>query len=246
MIARLKGDWEDDYRRWQKRDLSARRYVYVWADGVYLQARMEPQAECILVIIGATPEGKKELLGLAAGMRESAQSWKELLVDLKARGLVLALEIAVGDGALGFWKALDEAFPSTRHQRCWVRKTLNVLEICGEISEGRRLPDERPRRTADVFRFSRRALDAPHVESDRERLCNSETQNRSHERRALAGHGASHGVQAGDGGVEKLAQAARTKAVAQDYQRCKIPRRNRNRVRSKIRRLIHPVTQIRA
>jgi len=128
VIARLKGAWEDDYRRWQKRDLSARRYVYVWADGVYLQARMEPQAECILVIIGATPEGKKELLGLAAGMRESAQSWKELLVDLKARGFLMAPEIAVGDGALGFWKALDEAFPSTRHQRCWVHKTLNVLD----------------------------------------------------------------------------------------------------------------------
>lgn len=128
VIARLKGDWDDDYSRWQKRDLSARRYVYIWADGVYSQARMEPQAECMLVIIGATPEGKKELLGLSAGMRESAQSWKELLVDLKARGLVIAPEIAVGDGALGFWKALDEAFPSTRHQRCWVHKTLNVLD----------------------------------------------------------------------------------------------------------------------
>jgi len=128
VIARLKGEWEYDYRRWQKRDLSARRYVYVWADGVYLQARMEPQAECILVIIGATPEGKKELLGLAAGMRESAQSWKALLVDLKARGLSIPPEVAVGDGALGFWKALDEAFPSTRHQRCWVHKTLNVLD----------------------------------------------------------------------------------------------------------------------
>jgi len=128
VIARLKSDWEDDYQRWQKRDLSARRYVYVWADGVYLQARMEPQAECILVIIGATPEGKKELLGFQTGQRESAQSWKELLVDLKKRGLIVAPEIAVGDGALGFWKALDEAFPSTRHQRCWVHKTLNILD----------------------------------------------------------------------------------------------------------------------
>jgi hypothetical protein len=83
VIGRLKSEWEDDYRRWQARDLSARRYVYVWADGVYLQARMEPQAECILVLIGATSEGKKELLGLQTGMRESGQSWKELLVDLK-------------------------------------------------------------------------------------------------------------------------------------------------------------------
>ena len=86
VIARPKGEWEDEYLRWQKRDLSARRYVYVWADGVYLQARMEPQAECMLVLIGATPEGKKELIGFQTGMRESAQSWKELLVDLKARG----------------------------------------------------------------------------------------------------------------------------------------------------------------
>ena len=128
VIARLKSDWEDDYQRWQKRDLSARRYVYIWADGVYLQARMEPHAECMLVIIGATPEGKKELLGFQTGQRESAQSWKELLVDLKQRGLIVAPDIAVGDGALGFWKALDEAFPSTRHQRCWVHKTLNILD----------------------------------------------------------------------------------------------------------------------
>ena len=128
VIARLKSEWEGEYRQWQKRDLSARRYVYVWADGVYLQARMEPQAECMLVLMGATPEGKKELIGFQTGMRESAQSWKELLVDLKARGLVVAPEVAVGDGALGFWKALDEAFPTARHQRCWLHKTLNVLD----------------------------------------------------------------------------------------------------------------------
>ena len=128
VISRLKGEWEDEYRRWQKRDLSARRYVYIWADGVYLQARMEPQAECMLVLMGATPEGKKELIGFQTGLRESAQSWKELLVDLKARGLSIAPEAAIGDGALGFWKALDEAFPSTRHQRCWQHKTLNVLD----------------------------------------------------------------------------------------------------------------------
>jgi transposase-like protein len=89
---------------------------------------MEPQAECMLVLIGATPEGKKELIGFQTGLRESAQSWKELLVDLKARGLTVAPEIAVGDGALGFWKALDETFASTRHQRCWLHKTLNVLD----------------------------------------------------------------------------------------------------------------------
>jgi len=128
VVARLRGEWEADYRRWQLRDLSARRYVYVWADGVYLQARMEPQAECMLVLIGATPEGKKELLGFQVGVRESAQSWRELLVDLKARGLVVAPELATGDGALGFWKALDEVSPTTRHQRCTVHKTVNVLD----------------------------------------------------------------------------------------------------------------------
>jgi transposase-like protein len=128
VIGRLKSEWEDEYRRWQKRDLSARHYVYVWADGVYLQARMEPQAECMLVLMGATAEGKKELIGFQTGMRESGQSWMELFVDLKARGLVVAPQAAIGDGALGFWKALDEAFPTTRHQRCWLHKTLNVLD----------------------------------------------------------------------------------------------------------------------
>jgi putative transposase len=127
VVARLKSDWQGEYERWQQRDLSARRYVYIWADGVYLQARMEPQAECMLVIIGATPEGKKELVGFQVGTRESAQSWHELLVGLKARGLAMAPELAVGDGALGFWRALEEAFPSVRHQRCWVHKAANVL-----------------------------------------------------------------------------------------------------------------------
>jgi putative transposase len=128
VVARLRGEWEADYVRWQRRDLSARRYVYVWADGVYLQARMEPQAECMLVLIGATPEGKKELLGFQVGMRESTQSWRELLVDLKARGLAITPELATGDGALGFWKALEEVSPTTRHQRCTVHKTANVLD----------------------------------------------------------------------------------------------------------------------
>jgi transposase-like protein len=128
VLARLKGEWEADYARWQRRDLSARRYVYVWADGVYLQARMEPQAECMLVLVGATPEGRKELVGFRVGVRESARSWRELLIDLKARGLALAPELATGDGALGFWKALEEVFPSTRHQRCWVHKAANVLD----------------------------------------------------------------------------------------------------------------------
>jgi putative transposase len=127
VIGRLKEEWQVEYDRWQRRDLSARRYVYIWADGVYLQARMEDDAACMLVIVGATPEGRKELVGFQVGARESAQSWHELLVGLKARGLSAAPEIAVGDGALGFWKALDEIFPATRHQRCWVHKIVNVL-----------------------------------------------------------------------------------------------------------------------
>ena len=127
VISRLAAEWQGEYDRWQGRDLSARRYVYLWADGVYLQARMEDNAECMLVLIGATPEGMKELVGFQAGVRESAQSWRELLVEVKQRGLKSAPEIAVGDGALGFWKALDEIFAGTRHQRCWVHKTANVL-----------------------------------------------------------------------------------------------------------------------
>jgi transposase-like protein len=127
VITRLTAEWQFDYDAWQKRDLSARRYVYVWADGVYLQARMEADAECMLVLIGATPEGKKELVGFQTGVRESAQNWRELLIDIKRRGLEIAPDLAIGDGALGFWKAIEEIFPGTRHQRCWVHKTANVL-----------------------------------------------------------------------------------------------------------------------
>ena len=127
VITRLTAEWQADYEAWQKRDLSTRRYVYVWADGVYLQARMETAAECMLVLIGATPEGKKELVGFQTGVRESTQSWRELLVDVKRRGLEIAPDLAVGDGGLGFWKAIEEVFPGARHQRCWVHKTANVL-----------------------------------------------------------------------------------------------------------------------
>lgn len=126
-VARLKEVWADEHARWRKRDLSTKRYVYFWVDGIYVQARLEDDAQCLLVIIGATPEGKKELVGLADGLRESAQSWRELLLDLKRRGLAIGPELAVGDGALGFWKALDEVWPKTRAQRCWVHKTANVL-----------------------------------------------------------------------------------------------------------------------
>jgi transposase-like protein len=126
-ISRLKEAWGDEHNRWKKRDLSARRYVYVWADGIHLQARLEDDKQCILVLIGATPEGKKELIGFTDGARESAQDWRELLVDLKNRGLAIAPKIAVADGALGFWKALGEVWPTCVEQRCWVHKTANVL-----------------------------------------------------------------------------------------------------------------------
>ena len=126
-ITRLKEAWSEEHVRWSKRDLSAKRYVYFWVDGIYVQARLEDEAQCLLVIIGATPEGKKELVGLSDGVRESGQSWRELLLDLKRRGLAMGPELAVADGALGFWQAVEEVWPKTRGQRCWVHKTANVL-----------------------------------------------------------------------------------------------------------------------
>jgi putative transposase len=126
-IGRLKNAWSDEHVRWSKRDLSAKRYVYFWVDGIHVQARLEDAAQCLLVIIGATPEGKKELVGLIDGVRESAQSWRELLLDLTRRGLATAPELVVADGALGFWQAVEEVWPKTRGQRCWVHKTANVL-----------------------------------------------------------------------------------------------------------------------
>src|SRR3954463_1828250 len=126
-VGRLKDAWSEEHARWSKRDLATKRYVYFWVDGIHVQARLEDAAQCLLVIIGATPEGKKELVGLVDGVRESAQSWRELLLDLKRRGLAAAPELAVADGALGFWQAIEEVWPKTRGQRCWVHKTANVL-----------------------------------------------------------------------------------------------------------------------
>ena len=126
-IARLKDAWSEEHARWSKRDLSTKRFVYFWADGIHVQARLEDDAQCLLVIIGATPEGKKELVGLIDGMRESAQSWKEMLFDLKRRGLSIGPELVVADGAIGLWQAVEEVWPKTQRQRCWVHKTANVL-----------------------------------------------------------------------------------------------------------------------
>ncbi len=136
-VARLKDVWAEEHARWLKRDLSARRYVYFWADGIHVQARLEDEAQCLLVIIGATPEGKKELVGLIDGVRESTQSWRELLLDLKRRGLAIAPELAVADGALGFWHAIEEVWPRTRGQRCWVHKTANVLNKLPKSQQSR-------------------------------------------------------------------------------------------------------------
>lgn len=127
-IVRLKASWEQEYQAWCQRDLSAQRYVYVWADGIYFNVRLEPQRPCLLVMIGTLEDGTKHLLGIWDGERESTLSWKEALLDLKQRGLKEAPKLAVGDGALGFWKALQEVFPETREQRCWVHKTANVLD----------------------------------------------------------------------------------------------------------------------
>lgn len=127
VVSRLKRKWEDEHSNWCKRDLSKRRYVYFWVDGVYFNVRSEDGKQCILVIIGATDTGHKEPVAICDGYRESEESWLEILRDLKRRGLRTPPELAVGDGALGFWKALRKLYPETRQQRCWVHKTSNVL-----------------------------------------------------------------------------------------------------------------------
>lgn len=127
-ILRLKEGWQDDYEQWQKRDLSGKRYVYWWADGIYFNVRLSDDRPCVLVITGALPAGAKELVAVAQGQRESKLSWIEVMRNLKARGLTEAPELAVGDGSLGFWAAKEQEFPKTLAQRCWVHKTANVLD----------------------------------------------------------------------------------------------------------------------
>jgi transposase-like protein len=130
VIVRLKDQWADEYEAWSRRDLSGKHYVYVWADGIHAKVRLEDDAnkkQCMLVLMGTTADGQKELIAVLDGYRESKQSWRELLLDLKNRGLNTAPKLAVGDGALGFWAALREIFPETKEQRCWVHKTANVL-----------------------------------------------------------------------------------------------------------------------
>jgi putative transposase len=127
-VTRLKGVWESEYQAWSKRSLEGKQYVYVWADGIYFNIRLQEERSCILVLMGATADGQKEVIAIEDGFRESEQSWRGLLLDCKARGLTMDPKVAVGDGALGFWKALPQVYPTTREQRCWVHKTANVLD----------------------------------------------------------------------------------------------------------------------
>jgi putative transposase len=130
VIVRLKEQWTAEYEQWSRRDLTGKQYVYIWADGIHVNVRLENtenKQQCLLVVMGATAEGHKELLAVMDGYRESTQSWTELLVDLQRRGLTLAPKLATGDGALGFWAALRRVYPETREQRCWVHKSANVL-----------------------------------------------------------------------------------------------------------------------
>ena len=127
-IVRLKKGWEDDYREWSGRDLSNKEYIYFWVDGIHFNVRLENERSCILVIMGADRHGNKELITVSDGYRESKLSWREILLDLKRRGLTISPKLAIGDGALGFWAALDEILPETRRQRCWVHKTANILD----------------------------------------------------------------------------------------------------------------------
>ncbi|MBK1635785.1 IS256 family transposase [Rhodovulum adriaticum] len=126
-VTRLKADWWTEYQAWEKRDLGTRRFLYIWADGVYFKPRMSEEKQCVLVIVGADEYGRKELLAMTDGFRESTQSWREVLLDLRRRGLKQDPKLAIGDSALGFWTALREVFATTQEQRCWVHKTMNVL-----------------------------------------------------------------------------------------------------------------------
>jgi transposase-like protein len=127
-VTRMTEIWRSEYCDWSKRDLSGKRYVYLWADGIYFSCRLSDDRPCLLVLMGATQDGRKELIGLIDGQRESEQSWTAILLDLRNRGLTEPPKLATGDGSLGFWIALSKVFPQTRHQRCWVHKTMNVLD----------------------------------------------------------------------------------------------------------------------
>ena len=213
-VSRLTQSWAADYQAWQQRDLSGKRYVHLWADGVYPQVRMEDPNPCLLVIISADESGRKELLGVWDGCRESELSWKEVLLDLKRRGLGQPPKIAVGDGALGFWKALAQVYPSTRAQRCWVHKTKNVLNrlpkrvqphakehlhrgLRRQVSQGGGLSHQRPGGTAHLLRLPGGPLaSSAHDQPHRVDLRHDPSAHRQDARMSLTQHGAHHGLQA--------------------------------------------------
>jgi transposase-like protein len=136
-VVRLKALWEQDYDTWRRRDFSMKRYVYFWVDGIHFNVRLDEERSCILVIMGANESGRKELLAISDGYAESKASWREILLDLKRRGLQMGPRLAVGDGALGFWAALREVYPGSREQRCWVHKTANVLDKMPKSVQGK-------------------------------------------------------------------------------------------------------------
>jgi transposase-like protein len=159
-VRRLTEVWQEEHGRWQERDLSARRYVYIWADGVYFIPRLEHERQCMLVLIGADASGRKELLAIEDGFRESAQSWRELLLRLRDQnGLKLDPELATGDGALGFWQALHEVWPKTKQQRCWVHKAANVLNKLPASLQGKAKQDLHAIYEAENRQAAEQALD---------------------------------------------------------------------------------------
>jgi putative transposase len=159
-ISRLKAVWQHEHARWERRSLANKQYVYLWVDGIHFGVRLEEANQCILVVIGATADGQKELLALTDGFRESEQSWKEVLMDLKRRGLTIDPKLAIGDGALGFWKALPQVFGQTRAQRCWVHKTVNVLNKLPKHLQPKAKSDLQQIWMAATRAGARRAFDA--------------------------------------------------------------------------------------
>jgi putative transposase len=127
-LNRLKQEWDEEYEKWNRRDLSDKKYAYWWVDGIYFNVRLSKEKICVLVIIGADADGQKELVAMDVGYRESELTWHDILLDLKQRGLSDGPSLAVGDGSLGFWNALGKVYRSTVHQRCWVHRTRNVLD----------------------------------------------------------------------------------------------------------------------
>jgi transposase-like protein len=163
VIVRLKEKWGQEYDQWNRRDLSERAYVYIWADGIHVNVRLENEAnqrQCLLVLMGATVDGQKELVAVVDGYRESEQSWYELLVDLKGRGLSLAPKLAIGDGALGFWTALRKVYGETREQRCWLHKTANILNNMPKSVQPRAKTDIHEIWMADTRQHAAKAFDA--------------------------------------------------------------------------------------